>query len=111
MFIGILLLLSIFLGLMAFPSLSEPNSRIKLWIKRHKKINLVYEFIWMVVLAAVLIGHFLSIKIDSIDLTVFICSTVIMVVSGYNLNFVRKQLKTTEKIILDLNKSIIFKNV
>lgn len=111
MFIAVLLVFSIFLGLMAFSSLSEPNSRIKLWIRRHKKINLVYEFIWMVVLAAVLIGRFLSIKIDSIDLTVFICSTVIIVVSGYNLNFVRKQLKTTEKMILDLNEAIIFKNV
>ena len=110
MFIGMLLLLSIFLGLMAFPSLSEPNSRVKIWIRRHKKINLAYEFIWMVVLAAVLIGRFLSIKIDIIDFIIFICSTMIMIVSGHNLNFVRKQLKTTEKMILDLTEAIIFKN-
>ncbi|MCK5474887.1 MAG: hypothetical protein KAI53_05775 [Candidatus Aenigmarchaeota archaeon] len=109
-FIAMLMLFSIVLGLLAFPSLSEPNSRVKLWIRRHKKINLAYEFIWMVVLAAVLIGRFLSIKIDIIDFIIFICSTMIMIVSGHNLNFVRKQLKTTEKMILDLTEAIIFKN-
>jgi len=105
-FIAVLMLVSIFLGLMVFFSLFEPNSRIQLWIKRHKKINIIYSFIWIVILFAFIIGPFLSMEFDKTDLSVFGCSTIIIVVSGYNLGFVMKQLKTTEKTILALDKAV-----
>ena len=60
----------------------------------------------MVILSAFLIGPFLSIGIDKTNLIVFVCSTIIVVVSGYNLYFVMKQLKTTEKIMLALDKAV-----
>jgi len=105
-FIAMLMLVSILLGLMAFSSRSKSNSRIRLWIKRHKKIDSIYSFIWIVILFAFIIGPFLSIGFDKTYLRVFVCSTLIVVVSGYNRDLVRKQLKKTEKIILALDKAV-----
>lgn len=96
--------------LMSFP---HPNSRVKLWIKRHEKVNFIYEFIWIFIFAIVSIGFIikalLSIETGNIDLLVLICSAIFMAMAAYISHAFATKSENVEKIILDLNEAILFK--
>lgn len=96
--------------LMSFP---RPNSRVKLWIRRHKKVNFIYEFIGIFISAIVFIGliikAFLSIETGNIDILVLFCSAILMATAAYISHAVATKLENAEKTILDLNEAIIFK--
>ncbi len=94
-------------------SLPHPNSKVKLWIKRHEKVNFIYEFIWIFIFAIVSIGFLikalLSIETGNIDILVLICSVIFRSIAAYSSHHIATRLENAEKIILDLNEAIIFK--
>ena len=96
--------------LMSFP---HPNSRAKLWIKRHKKVNFIYEFIGIFISAIVFIGliikAFLSIETGNMDISVLFFSAILMAMAAYISHAVATKLENAEKVILDFNEAIIFK--
>jgi len=113
LYFGMLVMFSCIWILLILMSFSHPNSRVKLWIRRHEKINFMYEFIWIFIFSIVSIGFiikaYLSIETGNIDILVLLCSVIFMAMAAYISHAVAPKLKNAEKIILDLNEAIIFK--
>ena len=107
--------------MMIFPDLlssfNTQNGRIGYWIKQHKRISLfyrlslglIYGFFLAIILIGFLIRIILSIEIDLFDIGPVIFSTLLMIFCIHQANILKNQLKRANKIILELNKEIIYK--
>jgi hypothetical protein len=110
-FIGILLIYIVFTLFIVFLSLGDPDSRPSVWIRKHKRINILYGFI-PVLIVLIMVKNWL--QSSEIDTHMVESGLILLFGLGYCKvgntirRFSESRLDNAYRLIIDINHKIIF---
>lgn len=108
-FVKLIVIFILFIiGNIVFSSFLTKNSRFKIWLRQHKKINSIYCLIVLIFIIGILLRKIISIQIDIINLSIFFCGIYFILIGLFFYFISSKQINLIEEIILHLNKVLIF---